>query len=106
MSQKILKKRKKMVSSAMNHLKKLSGSSWAQGKYFVLTAIIVFEFLGYLHYSQTNWGKLAKYPRLQKNKMWYELIMSYLNLTRMDVGLSKVLDKLRQIGKIPSFAKE
>ena len=34
MSQKILKKRKKMVSSAMNHLKKLSGSSWAQGKHF------------------------------------------------------------------------
>ena len=39
MSQKILKKRKKMVSSAMNHLKKLSGSSWAQGKHFFKSLI-------------------------------------------------------------------
>ena len=52
MSQKILKKRKKMVSSAMNHLKKLSGSSWAQGKHFVFDCKYCFR-IG-VFYSQAK----------------------------------------------------
>ena len=53
MSQKILKKRKKMVSSAMNHLKKLSGSSWAQGKHFVFDCKYCFRIFRVFTASQS-----------------------------------------------------
>ena len=44
-----MKKRKKVVSSAMNHLKKLNGFSWAQGKYFFKRLVVKYFLLQILY---------------------------------------------------------